>query len=118
MRKVTLSLFLTIMLVRGNCPTPTVPYSWSTTSVSYAMDSNTQAPCWTGDSFDPNDINAAFNQWTYADQNQNSTNTGFYFSPGGVPFNVHANRVVDPSGCGTSVAAQTYIAVFSQALTS
>ena len=102
------------MNVRADCPTPTSPYAWSNgLGVSYAFPANNPPPCWNAESISAlgiaGDINAAFNQWTYANQSQNNSAVGFYFSTSG-PFWVFAQTVVDQSACGVSVAAQTYVA--------
>ena len=104
-----IAIFLTSSLLHADCPTPTQPDSRETISVSYAFPSYVGAPCYSGTiitGWIDGDINQAFARWTYADQAQNSTNTGFYFSGAG-PFNVIALNVVSPADCGVEPAAQT-----------
>jgi hypothetical protein len=120
MRKLTPTVLLLLIgtVSRATCPTPTVSYSWSYGSpVSYSFPSHSTPPCWspvsiTGSGIDGN-INSAFDQWTYADQNQNTSNVTFYLSTGGTPFTVDARTVVIPADCGTTVAAQTSMAVYT-----
>src|SRR5579859_8037037 len=112
----TISLFLTVIVVRANCPTPVGGASWQTgLGIQYAFPPNNPPSCWAGESITglgiDGDINSAFNQWTYADQSQNSTNIGFYFSTSG-SFWVFAQTVVDVGGCGVSVAAQTLVGIY------
>ena len=52
-----------------------------------------------------NDIHAAFARWSWADQNQNSSNVTFYFQPNG-PFRVFAQTVLN-SSCDFGKAADT-----------
>ncbi len=83
------SLFLAAALLRAVCPTPTVNYAWQNgVGVNYTLSAPcSQPPAFTCLSIDSlgigNDINAAFNQWTYANQAQNNTNVGFYYSTTG-----------------------------------
>lgn len=109
-------LLIAVTALRAVCPTPTGTYSWANAiPVSYAYPTYVGPPCWVHQSASglgiQGDIDAAFNQWTHANQNQNSTNTTFYFSTSGT-WNVYVLRVADPSACGTSVAAQTYSAIY------
>lgn len=110
-------LFLSVAMLRATCPTPTSNAHWSYgTGVAYSFPANNTVPCWRPDSITSlginSDIDAAFNQWSNADASQNGSNVGFYYSASS-PFWVFAQTVVDPIGCGTSVAAQTWVAVYS-----
>jgi hypothetical protein len=88
--------------------------------VAYAFPSSVPPPCWASQSIIGlginGDIDSSFTQWTNADQTQNSSNVTFYSSPEG-PFRVYAQSVVDPSGCGVSVAAQTNVGIYQGTMT-
>ncbi len=103
-----------VMNVRADCPTPQSPAAWPNgLGVSYAFPANNPPPCWRGESINAlgltSDISGAFGQWTNANQSQNNSGVGFYYSNSG-PFTVFVQTVVDPLGCGVSVAAQTFVA--------
>lgn len=100
MRKLSSVISLLLLVTQGGavCPTPTVPFAWTYgTGVSYSFPTSGAPPCWTANSISDlgidGDIEAAFNQWTYADQSQNGSNIGFYYSTPGTPFQVYARRL-------------------------
>lgn len=112
----SISLFLTVTVVHATCPTPPVADSWQNgVGVQYSFPSLVTPPCWAAQSITAigidSDIHSTFNQWTYANQAQNGSNVGFYFQPSG-PYYVLAQRVVDYSACGVSVAAQTTTGIY------
>src|SRR5438093_13784506 len=98
MRKL-LSIITIVFVARADCPTPSVNYAWSNgTGVQYAFPANNPPACWHGESITglgiDSDIHAAFTRWSWADQNQNSSEVTFYFQPDG-NFRVFAQTVVN-----------------------
>src|ERR1035438_9678730 len=93
----TISLFsisLLAAMLRADCPTPvTSDGAWGVgTPISYSWPGSMPGSAWTDLSVDTlgiaDDINAAFNEWTYANQSQNSTENTFYYSNTGTAVTV------------------------------
>lgn len=114
------SLFLLVASVlRADCPTPNVAefYAWqSGIGVGYSFPVAGPPPGYLtylsiNDLGIADDIHAAFNQWTYANQSENPSNVSFHFSGGGTPFEVYAARVNFPGVpfLDPGEAAHTYV---------
>jgi len=111
------SLLLIVTVVRAECPTPQTYYSWTggPNVVLYEFPSAGPPPtCWNNESITAlgidSDIHAAFQQWTYAKQQQNTTGIVFNFTQQ-APFRVYALSVTDPVSCPHS-AADTMIGLY------
>lgn len=111
-------LCLMPVVVRAVCPTPTVESGWPYgIPVTYTWGTYTGAPAFSNLGV-PNlgidsPINAAFNSWTYANQNQNVSNVTFYWSTTGA-ITVYAVQVNSPGAPGEDpgVAAQYSMAAY------
>jgi hypothetical protein len=98
----TLLLLLASSMVRGDCPTPNWPnpQSWQIPAVNYNFPApGPPAPYLTNVSVASlgivADIDAAFSEWTVANQGNNA-NVGFYSAGVNGPFRVYAYRVTRP----------------------
>jgi hypothetical protein len=113
MKKLTsiISLFLTVTMLRADCPTPTSGNYWAPNSgVAYAFTTTVPPSCWASQSIPDlgigGDIDGAFSQFNDADSTENGSATSFSRLTPPQNYAVIAQSVVDPSDpCAVSYAA-------------